>query len=77
LEFKRLTIFRLVLLIMATALFPAELRTARRRLGLSQHALAKALGMGTWGWQTISKWENGHSPVPSDLADKLEALKNA
>jgi transcriptional regulator with XRE-family HTH domain len=72
-----LTIFRLVLLIMVTALFPADLRAARKALGLTQHALAEALGMGRWGWQTISAWEGGRSPVPKDLPAKLEKLRPA
>ena len=54
---------------------PADLRTARHALGLSQHALAEALGMGRWGWQTISKWENGRWPIPQDMPGKLAAIK--
>jgi transcriptional regulator with XRE-family HTH domain len=53
---------------------PEQFRTARQSIGLTQHALAEALGMGRWGWQTISKWENGHWPVPADMPAKLEML---
>jgi len=53
---------------------PEQFRAARQSLGLSQHALAEALGMGRWAWQTISKWENGRSPVPADMPAKLAAL---
>jgi DNA-binding transcriptional regulator YiaG len=53
---------------------PHDFRTARKALGLSQHALAEALGMGRWGWQTISKWENGRWPIPKNMPTKLERL---
>jgi DNA-binding transcriptional regulator YiaG len=43
---------------------PAKFRTARNRLGLTQRSASKAMGMGAHGWQTISKWENGHQPIP-------------
>ena len=56
-------------------MLPADLRAARKALGLSQHALAEALGMGRWGWQTISAWEGGRRPVPKDLPAKLEELR--
>ncbi len=46
-----------------------DLRAARHELGLTQHALASALKMGTWGWQTISKWEtSGEAPGPVQVA---------
>jgi hypothetical protein len=31
--------------------------------------------MGRWGWQTISKWENGRWPIPKDMPGKLAAIK--
>jgi len=43
----------------------AELRRARKKLGLTQHGLAAALQMGAHGWQSISRWEsdsNEHEP---------------
>lgn len=53
---------------------PADLHHARKALGLSQHALAEALHMGKWGWQTISAWENGRKPIPADLHLKMAGL---
>lgn len=57
---------------------PADLRTARKSLGLTQKGLAEALRMGKHGWQAISKWErddfNGSIPGPVTLA--LECLIN-
>lgn len=57
---------------------PADLRAARKTLGLTQSGLAEALRMGKHGWQTISKWErdgfNGAIPGPVTLA--LECLIN-
>lgn len=53
---------------------PADLRAARKRLGLTQHGLAEALRMGKWGWQTISKWENGDTPVPGPAQVAIELL---
>ena len=47
---------------------PADFRTARHRLGLSQHGMAEALGMGRWGWQSVSKWERGVHPIPGPIA---------
>ena len=37
---------------------PADLRTARKALGMTQHALADALRMGLYGYQTVAKWES-------------------
>lgn len=37
---------------------PAELRSARDTLGLTQHGLAERLRMGKQGWQSISRWES-------------------
>ena len=57
---------------------PADFRKARHALGLSQKGLAKALRMGKWGWQTISKWEGddyeGEIPGPVQVA--MECLLN-
>lgn len=54
---------------------PDDIRTARKALGLTQHALAEALHMGKWGWQTISAWESGRKPVPADLHLKMAGLE--
>jgi transcriptional regulator with XRE-family HTH domain len=55
---------------------PAELRAARKRLGLTQKGLARALRMGTHGWQTISKWEsdNNKRGVPGPVQVAIESL---
>lgn len=53
---------------------PADLRAARKRLGLTQHGLASALRMGTYGWQTISKWEKAGNTVPGPVQVAVESL---
>jgi DNA-binding XRE family transcriptional regulator len=54
---------------------PSDLRAARKRLGLTQKGLAKALRMGTHGWQSISKWERDTNergiPGPVQVAVEL------
>lgn len=41
---------------------PAEIRDARERLGLSQRAMALALGV---HWNTLARWERGELvPAP-------------
>ncbi len=54
---------------------PAELRTARKALGLTQKGLAEALRMGVHGWQTISKWENDGSVVPGPVSVAIELME--
>jgi DNA-binding transcriptional regulator YiaG len=58
---------------------PADLRAARKRLGLTQKGLAKALRMGTYGWQTISAWESDNDPreAPGPVEVAMEALLSA
>lgn len=54
---------------------PVEFRAARERLGyarglgrkLTGREMANALNMGNHGWQTISKWENGVTPIPGPV----------
>jgi len=55
---------------------PADLRTARRALGLSQHGLAEALRMGKHGHQTVSKWEADDNArgVPGPVQVAVECL---
>jgi DNA-binding transcriptional regulator YiaG len=57
-------------------LSPAELRQARKRLGLTQKGLAEALRMGTHGWQTVSKWESDRNErgVPGPVAVAIEMM---
>ncbi len=54
-------------------MLPSELRTARKALGLTQHALAEALLMGKSGWQSVGRWEKdgGTVPGPVQVAVKL------
>jgi transcriptional regulator with XRE-family HTH domain len=53
---------------------PADLRTARKALGYTQHELAEALRMGAHGWQTISAWENGKRGIPGPVQIALQCL---
>ena len=52
---------------------PADLRAARQTLGLTQRALAEALGVPQ---ATISRWETGTHPIqhPRILRLALERL---
>lgn len=54
---------------------PADFRNARKALGLTQHALAEALGMGRWGFQSVGKWERGESPIPRQIALAIHGLQ--
>lgn len=53
---------------------PADLRTARRALGMTQHALAEALRMGKHGWQSVSRWEQDSSTIPGPVQVAVECL---
>ena len=53
---------------------PDEFRAARATLGLTQKGLAGALRMGTHGWQSISAWESGKTPIPGPVTLALECL---
>ena len=53
---------------------PADLRTARKALGMTQHDLATALRMGKWGFQTVSVWERDGSTVPGPVQIAVEAM---
>lgn len=57
-----------------TVLTGADVRQIRERLGLSQRALGKALGVAT---NTVWRWETGEYPVesPEMLALALECLE--
>mgnify|MGYP000246398163 CR=1 FL=1 len=48
-------------------LTPADLRTARKALGLTQHGLAKVLRMGKSGWQSVVRWEKDGGTVPGPV----------
>lgn len=53
---------------------PSDLRSARKRLGLTQKGLANALRMGKWGWQSVGKWEKGELDVPGPITLLIEYL---
>jgi transcriptional regulator with XRE-family HTH domain len=53
---------------------PAELRTARKALGLSQHGLAERLRMGKSGWQSVSRWEQDGNTIPGPVQVAVECL---
>lgn len=55
---------------------PADFRAARKAMGHTQHTLAEALQMGRHGWQTISGWETGKTPVPGPVAVAMDHLLN-
>jgi transcriptional regulator with XRE-family HTH domain len=55
-------------------LSPADLRTARKALGLTQHALAEALGMGKSGWQSVSRWEKDGNTIPGPVGLAVQLL---
>lgn len=50
---------------------PKQLKQARRELGLTQAAMAKAMGIGTRKWE---RWEGGHSPISPEGARLVELL---
>ena len=53
---------------------PADLRAARKALGLSQKGLAEALRMGKSGWQSVSRWESDGNTIPGPVQVAVEAL---
>jgi transcriptional regulator with XRE-family HTH domain len=55
---------------------PADLRKARKRLGLTQNELAGALRMGKNGYQSVSRWETDGSTIPGPAQVAIECLLN-
>lgn len=53
-----------------------EFRAARKAMGHTQHTLAEALKMGRHGWQTISAWETGKTPIPGPVQVAMDHLLN-
>jgi len=49
----------------------SQLKQARHQLGLTQAAMAKAMGIGTRKWE---RWEGGHSPISPEGARLIEML---
>lgn len=50
---------------------PTQLKQARHQLGLTQVAMAKAMGIGT---RKFERWEGGHSPISPEGAKLIEVL---
>jgi len=48
-----------------------QLKQARHQLGLTQAAMAKAMGIVTRKWE---RWEGGHSPISPEGARLVEML---
>lgn len=55
---------------------PADLRKARKRLGLTQNELAGALRMGKNGYQSVSRWETDGNTIPGPAQVAIECLLN-
>lgn len=53
---------------------PAEIRAARKILGLSQSGLAEALRLGPNGERTIRRWEQGDIAVTGPASVAIELL---
>jgi len=53
---------------------PAEIRTARKTLGLSANGLAEALRLGKGGGRTVRRWESGDSPISGPASVAIELL---
>ncbi len=50
---------------------PTQLKQARHQLGLTQAAMAMAMGIGT---RKLERWEGGHSPISPEGARLVEML---
>ena len=50
---------------------PDQIKQARQQLGLTQAAMAKAMGIGARKWE---RWEGGHSPISPEGARLGEML---
>ncbi len=48
-----------------------QLKQARHQLGLTQAAMAKAMGIGNRKWE---RWEGGHSPISPEGARLVEMI---
>jgi DNA-binding transcriptional regulator YiaG len=56
---------------------PAELKDARRKLGLSTAGLARALRLGAQGARTVRRWESGDSGIPGPAQVAIEYMLEA
>ena len=50
-----------------------QLKQARHQLGLTQAAMAKAMGIGA---RKLERWEGGHSPISPEGARLVEMIFN-
>lgn len=48
-----------------------QIKQARRELGLTQAAMAKAMGVGT---RKLERWEAGHSPISPEGARLVDLM---
>lgn len=53
---------------------PADLRTAREQLGLTQAQLAATLRLGKQGGRTVRMWESGQSRIPGPAQVAIELM---
>lgn len=58
----------------ALRMSPADLRKARKRLGLTQNELAGALRMGKNGYQSVGRWETDGNTIPGPVQIAVECL---
>lgn len=56
---------------------PTDLRSARKRLGLSTNGLAEALRLGKGGGRTVRRWESGDTPISGPASLAIELLLKA
>jgi transcriptional regulator with XRE-family HTH domain len=55
-------------------LTPADLRAARKQLGLSQTGLAEKLRMGKNGYQSVGRWETDGNTIPGPVQVAVQCL---
>ena len=55
-------------------MMPAEVKDARRALGLSLKGMAELLRLGPNGERTIRRWESGEVPVTGPASLAIEML---
>jgi DNA-binding transcriptional regulator YiaG len=53
---------------------PDELKSARYRLGMTQHQLAEALQLGIDGKRSVRRWEAGERPISGPVAVALRLM---
>jgi DNA (cytosine-5)-methyltransferase 1 len=53
---------------------PAELKTIRNTLGLTQSGLSDALGLAKNGDRSIRRWESGSTTIPEPVAMAVKSL---